>query len=66
MIAIEDQARSIFFAALERPGGQWPAFVDEACADQGQIQLVVGLVGHGEVVPVRRKVALKVLKPGMW
>jgi len=33
MSAIDDQARSIFFAALERGSGEWRAFLEEVCGD---------------------------------
>jgi serine/threonine protein kinase/WD40 repeat protein len=117
MTAIEHQARSIFFAALERAPDQWPAFVDEACGNQievrarvkqllhnhqalgsihdvpdasataevaksteerpgtilGPFKLLqqIGEGGMGTVFmaeqshPVQRKVALKIIKPGM-
>src|SRR5262245_48388695 len=117
MTAIEDQARSLFLAALEREPDQWPAFLDGACgADAGvrarvedllrahqamgsihtgrwggqdttveqarveQPGTVIGpyklleQIGEGgfgvvflaeQTQPLRRKVALKVLKPGM-
>src|SRR6516162_3935063 len=117
MTALEDQARSIFLAALERTPGQWPAFLEEACRDHAELRVrvdqllrahqamgsirgggavasvstvddpimerldtVVGpyklleQIGEGgfgivfmaeQSQPVRRKVALKVLKPGM-
>jgi eukaryotic-like serine/threonine-protein kinase len=116
MIVIEDQARSLFLAALERGPDQWPAFLAEACGGNtgvrarvedllrahqamgsihagrgGQAATVdlalaeqpgtvigpyklleqIGEGGFGVVFmaeqtkPVRRKVALKVLKPGM-
>jgi serine/threonine protein kinase len=117
MTAIEDQARSVFLAALERAAEQWPAFLDEACRDNvllraraeqllhahqamgsihagatdsphitlaehspehpgsaiGPYKLLeqIGEGGFGVVFmaeqqqPIRRKVALKVLKPGM-
>jgi serine/threonine protein kinase len=116
MTAIEDQARSIFLAALERSADQWPAFLAEACGEVAEVrervdQLLrahqamgsihgggdrlaattddpirerpgtvigpyklleqIGEGGFGVVFmaeqqqPVRRKVALKVLKPGM-
>jgi WD40 repeat protein/serine/threonine protein kinase len=117
MNAIEDRARSIFLAALDREPEQWPLLVDEACGadtelrarvdqllqahqamgsihggaadapeattDQpagecpgtviGPYKLLeqIGEGGFGVVYmaeqtrPVRRKVALKVLKPGM-
>src|SRR5687767_8082520 len=111
MPAVEDQARSIFLAALDRPPDRWSGFLDEACADDGGLrgrveqllrthQLMgsihggpdatgdqpiterpgaiigsyklleqIGEGGFGVVFlaeqtrPVRRKVALKVLKP---
>src|SRR5262249_6014502 len=115
MTVIEDQARLLFLAALERGPDQWPAFLDAACghsevrarvddllyahqalgsihAGRGGPAATVGLAlaeqpgavlgpyqlleqlgegGFGVVYlaeqqqPVRRKVALKVLKPGM-
>src|SRR5881227_2966827 len=115
MTAIEDQARSLFLAALEREPQQWPAFLDEACgaagvrarvedllrahqamgsihAERGGLAASVDLglterpgtligpyklleqIGEGgfgvvflaeQTQPIRRKVALKVLKPGM-
>src|SRR5262249_53706870 len=117
MTAIEDQARLLFLAALERGPDQWPAFLDEACGGDaalrarvddllrarealwctlggrgggpaatvdvalaerpgtviGPYQLLeqLGEGGFGVVFlaeqaqPVQRKVALKVLKPGM-
>jgi serine/threonine protein kinase/WD40 repeat protein len=117
MSSIEEQARTVFLAALERAPEQWPAFLDDACAgsaglrarvdqllkahqalgaihdggaespavtmDQpagentgariGPYKLLeqIGEGGFGVVFmaeqtqPVRRKVALKVLKPGM-
>jgi serine/threonine protein kinase len=116
MIALEDQARSIFLAAVERSADQWPAFLGQACGDNrelrarveqllqahqamGSIQAgaapgatidelpiregpstIIGpyklleQIGEGgfgvvflaeQTEPVRRKVALKILKPGM-
>jgi serine/threonine protein kinase len=116
MAAIEDQARSIFLAALERPADQWSGLLDEACGDNADLraradQLLdahralgsidgggprdatvddppaaerpgaavgpykllepIGEGGFGVVFmaeqtrPVRRKVALKLIKPGM-
>jgi hypothetical protein len=35
MTAIEDQARSVFLAALEHAPDQWPVFLDEACGGSG-------------------------------
>src|ERR1700738_1879454 len=116
MIAIEDQARSIFLAALERAADQWPAFLDDACGANAEVRAradqllhahqamgsihgygagapaasaeplgegpgsVIGpytlleQIGEGgfavvfvaeQTQPVRRKVAVKILKPGM-
>jgi tetratricopeptide (TPR) repeat protein/serine/threonine protein kinase len=114
MTAIEEQARAIFLAALERPPDQWPTFLDEAGGGNAELRARVeellrshremgsihagaststidqpvnetsgtvlgpyklleqiGEGGFGTVFlaeqtePVRRKVALKVLKPGM-
>src|SRR3954470_5348479 len=38
MAAIEDQARSIFLAALERPADQWSGLLDEACGDNADLR----------------------------
>src|SRR5579872_4482754 len=38
MTALEDQARSIFFAALEHAPDQWPAFLDRACGDNAGLR----------------------------
>jgi serine/threonine protein kinase len=117
MTVIEDQARSLFLAALECGPDQWPAYLDEACAGNTEVRARVeellrahqalgsihaggggrpaatvdlalpeqpgtvlgayklleqiGEGGFGVVFmaeqsqPVRRKVALKVLKAGM-
>jgi WD40 repeat protein/serine/threonine protein kinase len=117
MLVLEDHARSIFLAALERLPDQWPTFLDAACGDNAELRARVNRLLHahqamgsihgagpdvpaattdepiregpGTVVgpyklleqigeggfgvvfmteqtqPVRRKVALKVLKPGM-
>jgi serine/threonine protein kinase/Flp pilus assembly protein TadD len=117
MTAIEDQARSIFFAALERTPDRWPTFLSESCGDNAELRARVEQLLHahqamgsihgggadalaatvdepirerpGTVIgpyklmeqigeggmglvfvaeqqqPVRRKVALKVIKPGM-
>jgi WD40 repeat protein len=115
--AIEDQARSLFLAALGRAPEQWPAFLDQTCGDNAELRdraeellrahqalgsvhggragvpaataaepvserpgTVIGpyklleQIGEGgfgvvfmaeQQQPLRRKVALKVLKPGM-
>lgn len=116
MTAIEDQARSIFLAALEREPEDWPAFLNEACVDNSELRerveqllhshqalgsihchegnsptVIVETPGEGagamigpykllqqigeggmgvvymaeQNAPVRRKVALKIIKPGM-
>jgi tetratricopeptide (TPR) repeat protein/serine/threonine protein kinase len=117
MTALEDQARSLFLAALERPPDRWPEFLDAACGGAADVRArveqllhahqamgsihvggggpavtanepavaegpgtvigpytlleVIGEGGFGVVFraeqgqPVRRTVALKVLKPGM-
>jgi serine/threonine protein kinase/WD40 repeat protein len=117
MAVIEDQARSLFLAALDRPPDQWAAFLDAACGGDAAVRARVdGLLaahremgsihasppadpaatadlataerpgtvigpyklmeeigegGMGRVFvaeqarPVRRRVALKVIKPGM-
>src|SRR5262245_5932445 len=38
MIVTEDQAKSIFLAALEREPNEWPAYLDEACADNADLR----------------------------
>src|SRR5262245_26898717 len=38
MMALEDQARSIFFAALERAPESWPAFLDQACGAKAELR----------------------------
>src|SRR5262245_44583685 len=119
MTRLEDHARSVFLAALERATDQWPAFLAEACGADADLRArVEGLLrshqemgsihGRGErpglgptlddpsvidrpgtvigpyklleqigeggfgvvfmavqTKPVRRKVALKILKAGM-
>jgi serine/threonine protein kinase/tetratricopeptide (TPR) repeat protein len=115
MTALEDQARSIFLAALDCAPDRWPAFVAEACGGNAELRARVDQLLHahqasgsihggpasrgtidepitahpGMVIgpyklmeeigeggmglvfvaeqqrPVRRKVALKVIKPGM-
>ncbi len=114
MTALEDQARSLFLAALEQEPGQWPTLLDRGCGDNAELRerveqllhahqamgsirgadapvttfeplterpgTVIGpyklleQIGEGgfgvvfmaeQIRPVRRKVALKVLKPGM-
>src|SRR5262245_32281470 len=114
MTTLEDQARSIFFAALERAPESWPPFLDETCGTEAELrsrvdQLLrahqamgsirggagvttaepgiverpgsligpyklleqIGEGGFGLVFvaeqqdPVRRRVALKIIKPGM-
>jgi|SRR5262245_8284610 len=121
MTATEDRARSLFFAALDHPPSDWPAFLDQACAEDPDLRTrvdqlldahraigsvhgvgadtptataegtadgpvsdgagtaigpyhLVEVIGEGafgvvylaeQQRPVRRQVALKVLKPGM-
>ncbi len=117
MTAVEEQARSIFLSAMERAPGEWPAFLEEACAGNADLranveQLLraheamgsihggggqrpvitidqqpperpgtqigpykllqqIGEGGMGVVYmaeqyePVKRRVALKIIKPGM-
>jgi WD40 repeat protein/serine/threonine protein kinase len=118
MSRLENHARSVFLAALERAPDHWPAFLDEACGSDTELRVrvdellnahqVMGSIHHGgggsavtvtvdepvreapgsfigpyellerigeggfgvvfvaeQTEPVRRKVALKVLKPGM-
>ncbi|HEV3439248.1 MAG TPA: serine/threonine-protein kinase, partial [Gemmata sp.] len=38
MTAIEESARSIFLAALERTPDQWPAFLEEACGSNADLR----------------------------
>src|SRR5258708_3453445 len=38
MTVIEEQARSIFLAALEHAPDQWPAFLDEASGGNAQLR----------------------------
>src|SRR5262245_18737316 len=38
MILIEDEARSIFLAALEREPGEWPTYLAEACAGNAELR----------------------------
>ena len=42
MTATEDQARSIFFAALDRTPAGWPAFLAEACGTDAELPARVG------------------------
>jgi serine/threonine protein kinase/tetratricopeptide (TPR) repeat protein len=117
MTIIDEHARSIFLAAMEREPCQWPTFLDEACAGNAEMRArvdqllqahqamgsidggggdapaaiaeaavtesagtVIGpyklleQIGEGgfgvvfmaeQAQPIRRKVALKVLKPGV-
>jgi serine/threonine protein kinase/Flp pilus assembly protein TadD len=113
MTTLEDQARSLFLAAIGRAPGDWPTFLDGACGGRPEVRARVeellrahvsmgsvharpadtvdlstadapgaavgpyrlreriGEGGFGVVFmaeqtePVRRRVALKVLKPGM-
>ncbi|MBI3410874.1 MAG: serine/threonine protein kinase [Planctomycetes bacterium] len=46
MNAFEDNARSIFLAALERAPDQWPAFLDEACGDNAELRARVDQLLH--------------------
>src|SRR5262249_48598813 len=38
MTVIEEQARSIFLACLERAPEQWPAFLDQTCSDNPELR----------------------------
>ena len=38
MNAIEDQARTVFLAALEVAPDQWPALLDETCSDNAELR----------------------------
>src|SRR5262245_25303828 len=46
MTLLEDQARSVFLAALERAAEQWPAFLDEACGANAELRARVGQLLH--------------------
>src|SRR5262249_40285247 len=46
MNVIEDQARSIFLSAVERGPDQWPAFLDEACGEDGDLRARVDQLLH--------------------
>jgi tetratricopeptide (TPR) repeat protein len=46
MTTFEDQARSVFLAALDRAPEQWPAFLDEACAANAELRARVGQLLH--------------------
>src|SRR5690349_1816164 len=46
MIAIEDQARSIFLVALERAPDHWPTFLGEACGDNAELRARVDQLLH--------------------
>ena len=46
MTVIEDHARSMFLAALERAPDQWPAFLDEACGDHAELRARVEQLLH--------------------
>jgi tetratricopeptide (TPR) repeat protein len=117
MNALEEHARSLFLAAVERAPDEWPAFLDQACGADAELRARVDQLLHahqamgsihggaagataatsaeprgegpGTVIgpyklleqigeggfgvvfmaeqtePIRRKVALKILKPGM-
>src|SRR4029079_19702187 len=62
MTAVEEQARSIFLAAIERAPGEWPAFLEEACAGNADLRAngeqilrghkAIGSVHGGEHRPV--------------
>src|SRR5262245_46139283 len=51
MTAIEQQARALFLAALDREPAKWPAFLDEACAGHVELRARVEqlLIAHQEV-----------------
>ncbi len=46
MNAIEDRARSIFLAAVERGPSEWPTFLDEACSDDAELRVRVDQLLH--------------------
>src|SRR6187551_2868114 len=46
MTAIDDRARSLFLAALERPSDEWPAFLDGACGDNPELRSRVAQLLH--------------------
>ena len=47
MTQLEEQARTVFLAALERAPEQWPAFLDEACAGNAELRARVEQLLHG-------------------
>jgi serine/threonine protein kinase/tetratricopeptide (TPR) repeat protein len=46
MVAIEEQARSIFLAALERAADVWPAFLGQACGENADLRARVEHLLH--------------------
>jgi serine/threonine protein kinase/tetratricopeptide (TPR) repeat protein len=46
MTPLEDQARAIFFAVLERPADQWSAALDAACGDNAALRARVEQLLH--------------------
>jgi hypothetical protein len=46
MNALEDHARSIFLAAVERTPGEWPAFLDQACGADADLRAHVDKLLH--------------------
>src|SRR5262245_40461718 len=50
MTGIEDRARSIFLAALDRPPDACPAFLDDACGPDVDLRAQVGQLLHAHEV----------------
>ena len=48
MNVIEDHARSIFLATLERGPDEWPTFLDEACGDDAELRGRVDQLLHAD------------------
>src|SRR5262245_31918576 len=46
MTTLDEQARSIFLAALERAPDQWPAYLHEACGGSGELRSRVEQLLH--------------------
>src|SRR5262245_47807443 len=49
MTAIEEQARSVFLAALEFAPDQWPGFLDGACGDSTELRARVEQLLHAHL-----------------
>ena len=49
MSASDDQARPIFFAALDRTPEEWPRFLDESCDPDAELRARVEQLLHAHV-----------------